>query len=143
MSLFYTGRTGTMSIGTTAVAKVRDWSIESTLELLSTNTIDSGANTFTPGVVGATGSATLMYYRDDVGALNVGDLFNKVMRTSASGAVETTDKVSFKLGASGNNIDRFDFDAYITSASVSVSTGELTVASVNFTVDGYFDGVLE
>jgi hypothetical protein len=31
--------------------------------LLSTNAIDSVANTYTPGVKGATGSATLIYYR--------------------------------------------------------------------------------
>ena len=60
---FFTGRTGSLVFNSKPVAKIRDWSLETTVELLSTNTIDSGVNTFVPGVKGATGSATLMYYR--------------------------------------------------------------------------------
>jgi hypothetical protein len=64
---FYTGRTGSLTFDGKNVAKIRDWSVETTLELLPTNTIDSRVNTFTPGVKGATGSATLMYYRLEAG----------------------------------------------------------------------------
>jgi hypothetical protein len=64
---FYTGRTGSLVYASKPVAKIRDWSLETTVELLSTNTIDSAVNTFTPGVKGATGSATLMYYRLESG----------------------------------------------------------------------------
>ena len=58
-----TGRTGSLVFGGKPVAKIRDWSLETTVELLSTNTIDSAVNSFVPGVSGATGSATLMYYK--------------------------------------------------------------------------------
>ena len=64
---FYTGRTGSLAYDGKPVAKIRDWSVETTVELLSTNAIDSAVNTFTPGVKGATGSATLMYYKLEAG----------------------------------------------------------------------------
>jgi hypothetical protein len=64
---FYTGRSGSLVFNGKPVAKIRDWSLETTVELLSTSTIDSTASTFTPGIKGATGSATLVYYRLESG----------------------------------------------------------------------------
>lgn len=138
---FFTGRTGSLVFGGKPVAKIRDWSIETTLELLSTNTIDSSFNTFEPGVVGATGSATLMYYKLESGEstsfTEFTALLNKIMKTAATG-VTTADRVGLELNVGGDNTDDIKCNAYITSASVSVSTGELSVVPINFTVDGAF-----
>lgn len=135
---FYTGRTGSLAVNGTQVAKIRDWSIETTVELLSTNTIESTSNTFVPGVKGATGSATLMYYRteaSDVGKTQFTTLLNKIQKT---GAIETSDRVEIELNVGTDSKDDIRFNAYITSATVSTSTGELAVVPVNFTVDGDF-----
>ena len=138
---FYTGRTGELKLDGVSIAKIRDWSVETTVELLSTNTIDSKVNTFTPGVMGATGSATIMYYRE-ANSLNVQSFFDKVMKTS--GGVEEGDTVSMELVVDGGtNTDKITFNAYITSASLGVSTGELVSASVNFTVDGNFTSITQ
>jgi hypothetical protein len=109
---FYTGRSGSLKYDGKIVAKIRDWSVETTLELLPTNSIDSTFNTFTPGVKGATGSATLMYYR---------------LEGEESG---------------GGAADDIKMYAYITSAQVSVSTGELSVVPIQFTMDGDFNQVI-
>ena len=146
---FYTGRTGRLqyrangdSTGAiTNVAKIRDWSIETTVELLSTNTIDTKANTFTPGVMGATGSATIMYYKEGNTDPNVEYFFDKVMKTS--GGVEESDRVYLELMIDSNNADRIGFHAYITSASIGVSTGELVSGTINFTMDGTFNNALD
>ena len=134
---FYTGRNGSIKIGASVVEKVRDWSLETTVELLSTNTIDSGVNTFVPGIKGATGSATLLYYQ--AGSTNFKDILSKILKTSE---ITTSDKVQLTLlvDKAGNNSIRFD--AYITSATVAVSSGELTVVPFNFTVDGEFKEVI-
>jgi predicted DNA-binding protein with PD1-like motif len=135
---FYTGRTGSLAVNGTQVAKIRDWSIETTVELLSTNTIESTSNTFVPGVKGATGSATLMYYRteaSDVGKTQFTTLLNKIQKT---GAIETSDRVEIELNVGTDSKDDIKFNAYITSATVSTSTGELAVVPINFTVDGDF-----
>lgn len=145
---FYTGRTGQLQLDDKEVAKIRDWSIETSLELLSTNTVDSDFNTFVPGVVGATGSATLMYYRLTAADTNASKvqfdkLLNKIMKgTGASNGVGTDDRVVLRLKAGTDAEDTIRFNAYITSASLSVSTGELTVVQINFTVDGPFIGLI-
>lgn len=140
---FFTGRTGSLVFGGKPVAKIRDWSIETTVELLSTNTIDSAVSTFVPGVKGATGSATLMYYKLESGEsasfTQFTDLLSKIMKT---GGINTTDKVTLELNVGAGSTDDIKFEAYITSASISVSTGELSVVPINFTVDGDFTEVI-
>lgn len=140
---FYTGRSGSLVFNGKPVAKIRDWSLDTTVELLSTNAIDSAVNTFTPGVKGATGSATLMYYRLESGEsatlTQFTDLLTKVMRT---GAVAETDRVLLDLNVGGGAADDIRFNAYITSAQVSVSTGELSVVPIQFTMDGDFIEVI-
>lgn len=144
---FYTGRTGKIqyrangssSGSVTDVVKIRDWSIETTVELLSTNTISSASNTFTPGVLGATGSATLLYYKTGTTNPNVEYFFDKVMKTSASGKVTEDDRVYLELMIDDNSNDRLGFHCYITSASIGVSTGELVSGTFTFTMDGGFN----
>tara|TARA_B100000902_G_scaffold244222_1_gene231203 strand:+ start:385 stop:816 length:432 start_codon:yes stop_codon:yes gene_type:complete len=140
---FFTGRTGSVVFNGKPVAKIRDWSLETTVELISTNTIDSGVNTFVPGSKGATGSATLLYYKLESGESSslteFTALLAKIMKTSV---ITTSDRVSLELNVGGGSADDIKFNAYITSASVSVSTGELSVVPINFTVDGEFDEVV-
>ena len=142
---FYTGRTGSLAVaGGLPVAKIKDWSLDTTVELLSTNDISSFANTFTPGVKGATGSATLLYYRLESGESASFQQFTamlgKVMKT---GAIEKdTDRVFMELNVGGDASDDIKFFAYITSASVGVSTGELSTVQIQFTMDGDFTEVI-
>ena len=140
---FYTGRSGSLVFDSKPVAKIRDWSVETTVELLSTNTIDSAVNTFTPGIKGATGSATLMYYRlesgESAGFTQFTALLSKIMK---GGAAEPTDRVLLELNVGGATADDIMLNAYITSAQVSVSTGELSVVPIQFTMDGDFIDVV-
>ena len=140
---FYTGRSGSLIIDSKPVAKIRDWSLESTLELLSTNTISSHVNTFTPGVKGATGSATLMYYRLEAGESATQSQFTALLDKVLNGRVITeADRVFLQLNVGGGSADDIEFYAYITSAQISVSTGELSVVPIQFTVDGDFYDVV-
>jgi hypothetical protein len=140
---FYTGRSGSLIIDSKPVAKIRDWSLESTLELLSTNTISSHVNTFTPGVKGATGSATLMYYRLEAGESATQSQFTALLDKVLNGRVITeADRVFLQLNVGGGQEDDIEFNAYITSAQISVSTGELSVVPIQFTVDGDFYDVI-
>ena len=153
---FYTGRSGKIFLyndgaidptpsAATAVLKIRDWSIDTSLDLLETTTIDTAVKSYTPGMVSSTGSATVMYYRKegtDVG-VQFDQLLRKIMKTSITG-VTTTDRVGLSLragsqaGNSGDIKDDIAFNAYITSASITVGTGELTSVAIQFTVDGPF-----
>lgn len=153
---FYTGRSGRLFLtpilldpptpaDVEAVLKIRDWSLETTLELLETTTIDSAVKRYTPGMVSSSGSATVMYYRSEPGDVGVQfeQLLNRIMKTSNAGVSES-DRVGIVLRAGaqpGLGVDVKDdiaFNAYITNASITVGTGELTSVSLQFTVDGPF-----
>lgn len=153
---FYTGRSGSLSFGTGAgsspssslgtptnvrqVAKIRDWSLDTTVELISTNSIDSGVNTFTPGVKSATGSATLIYYRLEGSEGNTLYGFNQLIASALHkpGIIQESDRVFLELNVGGSEVDDIKFWAYITSVGISVSTGELSVVPIQFTMDGDF-----
>lgn len=153
---FYTGRSGSLSFGTTdstapssalaaptnirQVAKIRDWSLDTTVELISTNSIDSAVNTFTPGIKGATGSATLIYYRLEGAESNTLYGFNTLLANSLhkTGGITEADRVFLELNVGGGSNDDIKFWAYITSAGIAVSTGELSTVPIQFTMDGDF-----
>ena len=140
---FYTGRTGKLEFwdGTVykPVAKIRDWSLESSVELLSTTAIDSTVTTFTPGMKSASGSATLLYYRLEAGESATLTQFTALLgKIQKVGAVTEADRVKLKLRVGDGAADDIEFFAYITSTQVGVSTGELVVVPIQFTVDGDF-----
>jgi hypothetical protein len=140
---FYTGRTGKLEFWDGAaykpVAKIRDWSLEASVELLSTTAIDSTASTFTPGLKSASGSATLLYYRLEAGESGTFTQFTALLgKIQKVGAITDADRVKLKLKVSDAANDDLEFFAYITSAQVGVSTGELVVVPIQFTVDGDF-----
>jgi hypothetical protein len=141
---FYTGRTGSLRYNGSSVAKIRDWSLETTVELLSTNDISSVANTFTPGVKGATGSATLLYYRLESGESSQYTQFTQLLRNIMRiGEINTNHRVRLILNVGNKDEDDIKLDAYITSAQVGSSTGELSTVSIQFTMDGDFVEVIE
>ena len=144
---FYTGRSGALfltTVGTGDVTpvsadqalKLRDWSLETTLELLETTTLDSAVKSYTPGIVSSTGSATVLYYRKE--ATDTGVQFNsfldKIMKTTSAG-VTASDGVGMVLRVASvtntNGVDIKDdiaFNAFITSASLqAVSYTHLTL----------------
>lgn len=144
MSGFFTGRTGSIEVAGNIIMKCRDWSLEATVELLSTNTIDTYANTFVPGVKGATGSATLLYYRkqsnDPATHRDASWIMNKsgLLR---KGSIETNDRAFFVLNVGTDPKDDISFYGYVTSIGVTISTGELSTVPITFTVDGEYQDV--
>jgi hypothetical protein len=152
---YFTGRTGALYLTTTGTTdptplasekayKLRDWSLETTVELLETTTVDTAVKGYTPGASSATGSATLLYYRAEAGETGVqfDQFLNKIMKTTSAGVTEA-DRVGMILRVgdtpvSNDNKDDIAFNAYITNASLSVSTGELSSVALQFTVDGPF-----
>lgn len=144
MSGFFTGRTGSIEVAGNIIMKCRDWSLEATVELLSTNTIDTSANTFVPGVKGATGSATLLYYRkqsnDPATHRDASWIMNKsgLLR---KGSIETNDRAFFVLNVGTDPKDDISFYGYVTSIGVTISTGELSTVPITFTVDGEYQDV--
>jgi hypothetical protein len=97
--------------------------------MLDTTALGDTANTFTPGLFSATGSATLSYYNG--ATTDVTNLLEKIAKT---GAITDSDEIAltFEVGTSQS----FVADAFINSASITSSTDELTTVSFNFTING-------
>ena len=126
---FYTGRTGKLRLGASEVSKVRNWTLDTSVNMLDTTALGDTANTFTPGLFSATGSATLSYYNG--ATTDVTNLLEKIAKT---GAITDSDEIAltFEVGTSQS----FVADAFINSASITSSTDELTTVSFNFTING-------
>jgi hypothetical protein len=58
------------------------------------------------------------------------------------GTITEADRVFLELNVGGGAADDIKMNAYITSAQVSVSTGELSVVPIQFTMDGDFEEVI-
>lgn len=156
---FFSGRTGALyltavgtgdptPLATEKALKLRDWSLETSVELLETTTVDTAVKSYTPGASSASGSATLLYYRSEVGDVGVqfDQFLNKLMKTTTAGVTEA-DRVGMILRVGDtptgpDNKDDIAFNAYITNASLQVSTGELSSVALQFTVDGPFREII-
>ena len=132
MAKVYTGRDGALQLAGSTVAKVVSFSFQSDLETLETTTLSDNIRSYAPGVVGYSGSASLLYYKEDSGSINTTDLLNKLIKTGTAG-VSSTDTVELTFrwidGTDNNDIK---MTAYVTSASMGAATAELVRAEISF-----------
>jgi len=141
MAKVYTGRDGVLQLGGTTLAKVVNFQVSSNLETLETTTLNENLRSYTPGVVGYSGSATLLYYKDGSGNINTTNVLNKLYKTGTSG-VSSSDTVELTFrwidGTDNNDIK---MTAYITSASIGAATGDIVRAEIAFQGTGQLSTV--
>ena len=132
MAKVYTGRDGVMQLAGVTLAKVVSFSLQSNLETLETTTLNEHIRSYSPGVLGYSGSATLLYYKEDDGSFNTTNLLNKLYKTGTSG-VSSSDTVELTFrwidGSDNNDIK---LTAYVTSANIGASTGDIVRAEIGF-----------
>ena len=136
MAKVYTGRDGVLQLAGTTLAKVVSFSLQSSLETLETTTLGDNLRSYSPGVLGYSGSASLLYYKDDTGSINTTNLLNKLIKDGTTG-VASTDTVELTLRwVDGTDNNDVKITAYINSATICASTGEITRADITFTGTG-------
>jgi hypothetical protein len=128
------------------VAKIRDWSYNSNSEVIETTALGDIVKTFAPSITSGDGSATLMFYEDDLNAYGAGTMTDIYELVDILFPRDVAPSVVMSLAVDGSvyNLDattqlpknNFTFNAYITSASVSASYGEVVTVNTSFTVDG-------
>ena len=132
MAKVYTGRDGVMQLAGTTLAKVVSFSLSANLETLETTTLSDSLRSYTPGVSGYSGSATLLYYKDDDNTFNTTNLLNSLYKTGTSG-VSSTDTVELTFRwVDGTDNNDIKLTAYITSASIGAATGDIVRAEIAF-----------
>ena len=132
MAKVYSGRDGVLQLAGTTLAKVVNFAVSSNLETLETTTLGDGVRSYSPGVTGYSGSATLLYYKDDASAINTTNLLNKIYKTGTSG-VSSSDTVELTFRwVDGTDNNDIKLTAYITSANIGASTGDIVRAEIAF-----------
>lgn len=126
-----TGTSGELRYNNARIAKCRDYSLEISRDALETTSLGDPARTYTAGIRGATGSATVLYDRDDI---NTRNLLNSIMDDEAD-----LQSMSFVLDVA--NGQAMNAQAVITSVSTPVSVGDVVACSVNFQISGDITGV--
>ena len=141
MAKVYTGRDGVMQLGGTTLAKVVNFQLSSNLETLETMALNEHIRSYSPGVAGYSGSATLLYYKDDDGDFNTTELLNKLYKTGADG-VSSSDTVALTFRwVDGTDNNDIKLTAYITSASIGAATGDIVRAEIAFQGTGQLSTV--
>ena len=132
MAKVYSGRDGVMQLAGATLAKVVNFSLSANLETLETTTLSENIRSYTPGISGYSGSATLLYYKDDSNAINTSNLLNKLYKTGTTG-VSSSDTVELTFRwVDGTDNNDIKLTAYVTSASIGAATGDIVRAEIAF-----------
>jgi len=147
--MFYSGTQGKMFIDGVKAAKVRSWSVSSSLGLLDTTTLGDTDATVTPGIRTNTGSCSLFYYAQSDGsggANSASVLIDKLLKAGTEGVAAEAQEVVLKLEIDDTGVvtgPRYiQGPVYLTSVAMSCAVGEVFAAEVAFQVNGAFTEVV-
>lgn len=120
----FSGKDGTLQWQNAAVTRVRNWSLQSTLDALEVTNLGQIAREYVPGLKSATGSCTIFYHDDDV---TLRWMLDNVITTGAP----SNGILDLKWGAK-----HVEMTVLITSANITCSTGEVMTADLSFQMTG-------
>lgn len=120
----YSGKDGSLTFDNTAVARVRNWSFQGSVDTLETTNLGQTAREYAPGLKSGGGSCTI-YYHDD----------NTTLASVLDNCITTGDPVGGKLKLAWG-AKALVFDALVNSISLGCTTGEVMSAEVSFTMTG-------
>ena len=125
------------------LAKVTNWSIDSSQTPLNCTTLEDTDSTYINGLRNTTGSCRLFYYDDSTATPtnSASSLINKLIKARTTGTVAgkaaAPDSVTLKLQVvDGSTTKEIEVEALITSASMAMSVGEVLSADIAFQVNG-------
>lgn len=125
-----TGANGELRYNGIRIARCKDFSLDVSRDALETTSVGSYDRTYVEGMRGATGSATVIYDKDDAGTVG---MVNDIFMNNAGNK-----SVSMILNTATNNA--LQFRALLTQVSTPVSVGEVIACSVSFQITGPFEG---
>ena len=163
---YFTGATGKLFLiketdgeADTAVeiAAVQNWSVSSSVSLISTKTLSQTDDVFTPVGRSTTGSCRILYYQETLGSKTLSSgtgsastFLNKIIKqrdstTIPSGASLDQNelfastkafKIRLKIDDTSVNGKFIDMRVFITNISLSMSVGDVVAADVQFQCQG-------
>mgnify|MGYP003115439333 CR=1 FL=1 len=139
MAKVYTGKDARLQVDGGTVAKVVSFQISANVDVLETTTLADKQRNYTPGIVGYSGSASLLYYKVSSGH-NTKKLLEALYRANDDGVKDSDDvKLAFHW-MDGTSHKEISLNAYITSAVMGAATGEISRAEITFVGNGKLVG---
>ena len=139
------------------IAAVQNWSVSSSVSLISTKTLSQTDDVFTPVGRSTTGSCRILYYQETLGSKTLSSgtgsastFLNKIIKqrdstTIPSGASLDQNelfastkafKIRLKIDDTSDNGKFIDMRVFITNISLSMSVGDVVAADVQFQCQG-------
>ena len=137
MAKYFSGKDGALFVGGVQVGQLQSWSFSQSMSVLEITAMGDTDRTLKPGVRSYSGSARAYYYTEtQTAAPNVSALLTAAIKQSGE-----SEKVTLKLrleetANSATNAREIEFEAYITSVSMSSSVGEISSVDFNWEADG-------
>ena len=132
---FYSGLDGQLSLDSTIIGKVQNWSLNASQAVLETTSMGDTDRTLINGVRSMSGSCRLFYHSD--GGAN--DFITNIIQSGATSAEEgsTTESNIVKFNLQVTTGRFIEVYAYITGVSMSMAVGEVFSVDVTFEVSGH------
>jgi hypothetical protein len=139
MAKVFTGREGRLLINGVDQIKVTSWALTGSVDVLETTGLGESQRSYTPNLQEFSGTATVLYYRDEAGRNDAATALRKVLKTEGVTEADVV-TLNFRL-VNGNTNSDVTFNAYITSVSYGASVGEVSSAQITFQATGALTGV--
>lgn len=115
----FSGKDGRMHYDDLPIGRVRSWTLQSSMETMERTSLGETARTYCAGLKSATGSATVWYHNTNDVHTVLDNTITKKRPTAAKLELFWADK-------------KIAFMAYVTSAVISCSTGEVMSVELSF-----------
>ena len=127
----YSGKDGKLEWTKQSVSRVKNWSLQSSFDTLEVTDLGDAARVYAAGLKSATGTMTVFYHDDD-------DMISKMLDNVITSSTPTAGKLDLIWGAK-----QISVVAFINTATITCSTGDVMAAELGFTVTGdYVSSVL-
>lgn len=137
---FYSGKDGKLFIDGSQAARVRGWAISSSVATLDTTSLEQTDRTVISGIRSTTGSCQLFYFQDTPGGGgSCSTLLQKIMKAGTTQGIAPSPenvRLRLKIDDGSANGRYWEGDCVITSASMSMSVGEVLSADIAFEFNG-------
>lgn len=147
---FYSGSNGELLINGVRAARVRSWSVNSSVATLSATSLKDTDEVVTEGIRSTTGNCALWYYADNPVTKEGNSatvLLNALIKARTAGASEgvaaKSDRVTLRLKVDDLTTEGkfIEGEVILTSTAMAMAVGEVLSADVGFTFVGAPTGV--
>ena len=128
----YTGQDGILKFNGLQQVNVRNWSVTTTVDTLEVTDLGDRKRRYIPGQENATATATIMYHDDNA------TLRNRLDTSIRSNAQSSPTPHKLELKWEGRDLD---FEAYITSITITCTVGDVMTADVSFQMTGDYTAI--